>query len=93
MMTLPSSPVIHGQQPPTEIDAPLAFADLDGIDEDDEPVTQCKERSPNMFRYEFGDYMDCNYYRKFLFPEVRDITYQKSSLHPNNSLEHSLEGV
>jgi hypothetical protein len=66
------------QQPPTEIDVPLAFADLDGIDEDDEQVTQRKESSPNMFGYKIGDYMNCNYYRKFLCPEVREVTCQEA---------------
>ena len=66
------------KHPPTEIDVPLAFADLDGIDEDCEHVDQRKERSPNMFGYKIGDYMNCNYYRKFLCPEVREVTYLKS---------------
>ena len=34
--------------------------------------------SRNSYKYEFGDYMDCNYYWKFLCPEICNITHEKS---------------
>jgi hypothetical protein len=37
-----------------------------------------KQRCSNRFGYSFGDYMNCNYYRTFLRPEVCEVTYHKS---------------
>jgi hypothetical protein len=64
---------------PTLIGVPSGAMALD-FDEDEvgEHNPRRKERSANQFGYTLGDYMNCNYVRKFLGPEVRDITYQKS---------------
>ena len=37
-----------------------------------------RQRRSNRFEYKFGDYLNSNYFRKFLCPETRDITYEKS---------------
>lgn len=47
-------------------------------EDDDSTDGQRKERSPNAFGYEIGDFMDCSYYHKFLSPRVRQRTYIQS---------------
>ena len=47
-------------------------------DYDDNEIGRPRERAPNEFPYEIGDFMDCNYYHKFLSPLVRQRTYVKS---------------
>ena len=42
-------------------------------------ITQNRcERRSNRYEYKFGDSLDSNYYRQFLCPDKRDITYEKS---------------
>jgi hypothetical protein len=67
---------------PSFIDIPAGAMDVDDeFDEDEnaEGGRKRKDRASNRFGYTLGDYMNCcNYVRKFLSPEVRDVTYQKS---------------
>eukprot|EP00970_Alexandrium_tamarense_P001689 scaffold211_cov141-Alexandrium_tamarense.AAC.4 len=37
-----------------------------------------RKRNSNKFQYKFGDFLDCNYYRKFLCQDIRDVIYEKS---------------
>ena len=53
-----------------------ATADMfDLFEENAEHPRPRKQRCSNRFGYSFGDYMNCNYYRTFLCPEVREVTY------------------
>jgi hypothetical protein len=36
------------------------------------------ERLPNQYEYEFGDYLNCIYYRQFLCPECHPCTFEDS---------------
>jgi hypothetical protein len=42
------------------------------------------ERLTNQYEYEFGDYLNCNYYRQFLCPERRPRTYEDSKSRYSN---------
>eukprot|EP01082_Thalassiosira_pseudonana_P001215 g1628.t1 g1628 contig10:2468934-2469824(-) len=44
----------------------------------DRDIPPQRKRSSNRFAFQFGDYLDCNYYRKFLCQDIRDVTYEKS---------------
>lgn len=47
-------------------------------DQEDVETRERKERAPNRFGYEIGDFMKSNYYYKFLQPSVREQTYIQS---------------
>eukprot|EP01082_Thalassiosira_pseudonana_P007063 g6219.t1 g6219 contig22:16423-17748(-) len=53
---------------------------IDGTgDSDVEPdIPPKRKRNSNKFSYKFGDFLDCNYYRKFLCQDIRDVIYEKS---------------
>lgn len=55
--------------------------DADGSSDDyvEGETSQRRERRANQFGYFFGNFMDCNYYRQFLCPEVREKTYTLSN--------------
>ena len=66
---------------PSFIGIPAGAMDVyDEFDEDEnaEGSRKRKVRCSNRFGYTIGDYMDCNYVRKFLSPQVRDVIHQKS---------------
>ena len=48
------------------------------IDAPGQAAAQRWERQPNQFGYSFGNFMECNYYKQFLCPEVREQTYLQS---------------
>jgi hypothetical protein len=50
----------------------------DSDDISDSDNRQKRKRNSNRFQNQFGDYLDCNYYRKFLCPDIRDVVYEKS---------------
>jgi hypothetical protein len=46
------------------------------------------ERLPNQYEYEFGDYLNCNYYRQFLCPERCPCTFEDSKSRHSNFRSH-----
>jgi hypothetical protein len=46
------------------------------------------DRLPNKYAYEFGDYLNCNYYRQFLCPERRPRMYEDSKSRHSNFRSH-----
>lgn len=64
----------------------------DGYGSDDEfefePAVGRRERSPNMFGYEIGDFMKSCYYTKFLHPDVRQRTYIQSRIKDSQFRSH-----
>jgi hypothetical protein len=70
-------------RPPETIAIPgdngdYVYDDFEDDLEDGAAVRGRRERSSNRYEYEFGDYLDCNYYWKFLCPGVRQRTYELS---------------
>ncbi|KAL9182044.1 hypothetical protein ACHAXT_012387 [Thalassiosira profunda] len=53
--------------------------DLDGAGVGGSGETERRERSPNLFPYEFFDVFKANWYTEFLQPSVRERTYALSS--------------
>jgi hypothetical protein len=52
--------------------------DSDDFTDPDNRQKRKRKRNSNRFQNQFGDNLDCNYYRKFLCPDIRDVIYEKS---------------
>ena len=57
-------------------------------EEQGQEAGQMQERRSNQFGYSFGNFMECNYYRQFLCPEVREQTYIQSNCRKSRFRSH-----